>query len=113
MPKRNIIQIQLPAEKPDCCAICPLCGLVPENLRPFGSKETHVCLGTMEALGGRGIRVRASQKDSHHPLHRPCDNRWHAWMDLPARRIGINNQSYLQCRVPYEQGQQLVIKFHK
>ena len=45
MPKRNIVQIQLPAEKPDCCATCPLVGLVPKHLRQHRSKETHVCLG--------------------------------------------------------------------
>ena len=50
MPKRNIVQIKLPPEKPDCCATCPLVGLVPKHLRQHRSKETHVCLGTMEAL---------------------------------------------------------------
>ena len=60
MPKRNIVQLTLPPEKPDCCATCPLVGLVPKHLRQHRSKETHVCLGTMEALTGRGIQVRAS-----------------------------------------------------
>jgi len=113
MPKRNIVQIKLPAEKPDCCATCPLVGLVPKHLRQHRSKETHVCLGTMEALTGRGINVRASGRDSNHPLRRPCDNRWDAWMTLPGRKLGISNVSYIQCRIPYEQGQQLQIKFHK
>jgi hypothetical protein len=27
--------------------------------------------------------------------------------------IAISTTAYLQCRVPYEQGQQLIIKFHK
>ena len=112
MPKRNIVQITLPPEKPDCCAACPLVGLIPKHLRQHRSKETHVCLGTMEALTGRGIRVRASSRDSNHPLRRPCDNRWNAWMTLPGRKIGISNVSYIQCRIPYEQGLQLQIKFH-
>lgn len=113
MPAHNITIINLPAEQPDCCATCPLLGLVPQGMRPHGSKETHVCLGTMEALSGRGTRVRASEKDIRHPWHRPCDDRWLTWMQLPNRRLGINTQSYLQCRVPYEQGLQMQIKFHK
>ena len=72
-----------------------------------------MCLGTMEALTGRGIQVRASGRDSNHPLRRPCDNRWEAWMTLPGLKLGISNVSYIQCRIPYEQGQQLQIKFHK
>ena len=111
MPKRNIVQIQLPPEKPHCCATCPLVGLVPKHLRQHRSKETHVCLGTMEALTGRGVQVRASNRDTNHPLRRPCDNRWNAWMTLPGRKLGISNVSYIQCRIPYEQGQQLQIKF--
>ena len=114
MPKRNIVQIQLPPEQPDCCAECPLLGLVPKYVaRPKNSKETHVCCGTMEAITQRGSKVRASQRGSNHPLRRPCDNRWAAWMTLPGRKLGISNVSYIQCRIPYEQGQQLQIKFHK
>ena len=114
MPKRNIVQIQLPPEQPDCCAECPLLGLVPKYVaRPKNSKETHVCCGTMEAITQRGSKVRASQRDTNHPLRRPCDNRWEAWMTLPGLKLGISNVSYIQCRIPYEQGQQLQIKFHK
>ena len=106
--------IQLPTEKPDCCAECPLLGLVPKYVaRPKNSKETHVCCGTMDALTQRGSKVRASGRDANHPLRRPCDNRWAAWMTLPGRKLGISNVSYIQCRIPYEQGQQLQIKFHK
>lgn len=112
MPKRNITQMQLPMEKPDCCAECPLCGLIPKEQRPFGSKETHVCLGTLEALSGRGISVRASQRDSKHPLHRPCDSRWKAWMTLPGRKFGISDSHYVTYRMPFEQRTQLTIKFH-
>lgn len=113
MPKHNHTPIQLPAVQPDCCAQCPLCGTVPREMRPKGSKENNVCLGTMEALGSRGIHVRASSKDSRHPWRRPCDTKWAAWMQLPNRRIYISTAAYLQCRVPYEQGQQLIIKFHR
>lgn len=113
MPKYNLTKIQLPAEKPDCCALCPLVGIIPKHLRKHGSYETLVCIGTMEALTKRKSEVRASEKDSHHPLHRPCDNKWDAWMQLPERKISIGNTAYLQCRIPYEQTQQLTIKFHK
>ena len=113
MPKQLFTKVQLPLEQPSCCAACPLLGLIPQSERPKGSKETHVCLGTMEALTGRGVSVRASNRDTNHPLRRPCDNRWEAWMTMPGRKIGISNVSYIQCRIPYEQGQQLQIKFHK
>ena len=113
MPKRNIILIPLPAEQPDCCAECPLLGLVPKYVaRPKNSKETHVCTGTMEAITQRGSKIRASQRDVNHPLHRPCDNRWHSWMQLPNRKLGINTQVYNDCRIPYECTLQLRIKFH-
>ena len=114
MPKRNFVQIQLPPEQPDCCAECPLLGLVPGYVqRPKNSKETHVCCATREALTQRGSKVRASQRDVNHPLHRPCDNYWHAWMLLPGRKYGITTQIYNDCRRPYENTLQLQIKFHK
>ena len=114
MPKRNIIQVQLPPEQPDCCAMCPLLGLVPKYVaRPKNTKETHVCIGTMEALTQRGTKIRASQRDSHHPLHRPCDYRWAMWMTLPQRKLGLNYDTYRECRIPYEATLQLQIKFHR
>jgi hypothetical protein len=114
MPKRNIIQIQLPSEQPDCCAECPLLGVVPSYVaRPKNSKETMVCCGTMDAITQRGSRVRASQRDTNHPLHRPCDSRWHSWMQLPGRKLGISTQTYNDCRIPYEGTLQLQIKFHR
>ena len=81
--------------------------------RPKNSKETHVCIGTMEAITQRGSKVRASERDAAHPLRRPCDNRWHAWMSLPQRKLGVPIQSYNDCRIPYECTLQLQIKFHK
>lgn len=114
MPKRNIVMIQLPPEQPDCCTDCPLLGLVPKYVaRPKNSKETHVCIGTMEALTQRGSRIKASQRDANHPLHRPCDLRWRAWMTLPLRRLGVNVDTYRECRIPYEATLQLQIKFHR
>lgn len=107
--------IKLPPEQPDCCFECPLVGLIPKGYkdRPKGSKETHVCLGTNEALSGRGIRVRASQRDSHHPLRRPCDNRWEAWMKAPERCFVIPDMVYLHFRLPFEDSLQFKIKFHR
>lgn len=114
MPRRNITMIQLPPMQPDCCAECPLLGLVPKTVvRPKNSKETHVCMGTMEALTKRGTTVRASTKDVNHPWHRPCDKRWDAWMQLPRRQLGIGVQVYNECRIPYECTLQLQIKFHR
>jgi hypothetical protein len=113
MPRRNIVQILLPPVQPDCCAECPLLGLVPKNVpRRKNSKETHVCIGTMEALTQRGSRVRASARDVNHPWHRPCDSRWEAWMQLPGRKLGVSVQAFNECRVPYESTLQLQIKFH-
>lgn len=114
MPKRNIVQIQLPAQQPDRCVDCPLLGKIPEyyTQRPKGSKETMVCLGTLEALTVLGSKSRASKHTTKHPLHRPCDNRWNAWMQLPRRKLGVSVKSYNECRIPYEQGLELEIKFH-
>ena len=113
MPKRNIVMVQLPSEQPDMCANCPLVGLIPAYMKPKGSQEKYVCLGTNEALTAKGIHVSAARRiEQRHPLRRPCDNRWHAWMELPYRRLGVPNASYIQCRIPFEQAQQLKIKFH-
>lgn len=113
MPRKKIIEIALPAEQPDCCAICPLCGLIPKDQRPRGSKESHVCLATHHAMSSRGIGVSKSSRDSHHPLRRSCDIKWDAWMQLPGRKFGISYAHYLQYRLPYEQGQQMQIIFHR
>ena len=110
----NLQKVQLPPAQPDCCADgCPLLGLIPKSTpRPKNSKETHVCLGTMEALTKRGTKIRASQRDAHHPLHRPCDTRWEMWMTLPRRILNVNRQFYAECRIPYEATLQMQIKFH-
>lgn len=115
MPKQNFVKIALPPTQPDCCAECPLIGIVPDynKERPKGSYETRVCLGTMEAMTQRFSKCKASQRDSHHPLHRYCDSRWNAWTSQPGRRLGIPKSVYLECRRPYEEQFQLKIKFHK
>jgi len=109
----NLQKVQLPPIKPDNCASCVLCGLLPRTVsRPKYSKETHVCLGTMEAMTKRGIKIKASQRDAHHPLRRPCDDRWDMWMTLPRRILNVNRQFYAECRIPYENTLQIRIKFH-
>ena len=108
--------IKLPEKQPDCCAICPLLGLIPKDRVPAKSYEKLVCLGTNEAMTQRASRIRASQRNNKHPLHRYCDNKWQFWMQLKNRCLGINSTMYLQCRIPYEQSQQMTfnfIKFHR
>ena len=112
----NIQKVKLPPTQPDCCAECPLLGLVPKTVaRPKHSKETHVCLGTMEALTQRLTKIRASQRKDpvHHPLRRPCDNRWETWMTLVNRVLPVNRDFWRDCRIPYESTLQMQIKFHK
>lgn len=108
--------VKLPEKQPDCCAICPLLGLIPKDRIPAKSYEKFVCLGTNEAMTQRASRIRASQRNSKHPLHRYCDEKWQFWMQLKNRCLGINGTMYLQCRIPYEQSQQMTfnfIKFHR
>lgn len=113
MPPRKIIQIQLPPIQPDRCVDCPLLGIIPKDYpRPKNSKETMICIGTMEAMSKRGARLRVSKRDIHHPLKHYCDSRWDAWMKLPGRQLGISTQAYNDYRVPYEPHVQLKIKFH-
>lgn len=108
--------VKLPEKKPDCCALCPLLGLIPKDRVPHKSYETLVCLGTNEAITKRASVIRESQRNKKHPLHRYCDSKWPIWMQLKNRCLGISKQMYLQCRIPYEQMQQLsfnFIKFHR
>lgn len=114
MPKQNKVLVELPPEQPDCCAECPLLGVVPKYVpRPKDSKETLMCCGTMDGITKRGSRVRASERDSHHPLRRWCDSRWHSWMQLPGRKLPLSTQIYNDCRIPYECTLSLKIKFHR
>ena len=112
MPKRTHILVKLGDTQPDCCAMCPLCGLIPQSERQFGSREGYVCLGTQEAISTRGITLRASQASKKHPLRRPCDKLWEQWLLLPKQSFPLNARWYNTYRIPYEQGQQMIIKFH-
>lgn len=112
MPKLTSHPVQLPTSKPDCCLACPLCGKIPDNMRPKGSREGYVCLGTMEAIGTKAVRILASERDSKHPLHRPCDAAWNGWMTIPTRKIRINSEAYGLYRVPFINALQTTIKFH-
>lgn len=117
--KNNFIMlhlVKLPEKQPDCCAICPLLGMIPKDKVPSKSYENLVCLGTNEAMTKRASQIRASHRNSKHPLHRYCDDKWQIWMQLKNRCLGISSTMYLQCRIPYEQSQQMTfnfIKFHR
>lgn len=113
MPRQTIVPVQLPMEQPDTCSSCPLCGLIPKEQRKRGARQAYVCLGVLgEALTSKGIHSSAAAyKAKNRKLHRPCDERWDAWTQLPGRRFGISYANYLHYRLPYEQRQQLQIKF--
>ena len=113
MPKRNFIIQKLPLQQPDCCAECPLLGIIPQEARKYGSYETLVCLGTMDAMTQRQSKIRASRRDSKHPLHRYCDTRWQAWTLLEGHEFPISIESYNRYRLPYEMSFQPLIRFHK
>lgn len=114
MPAKPFKDVKLPPEQPDCCNDCPLLGLIPQHERKFGSQETLVCLGTRHALNARICRSRASDHDTKHPLHRPCDEDWDRWHEdpyfgqLPVRKIDLSRY-----RDPWERSQQLPIIFHE
>ncbi len=104
---------KLPFVKPDCCAECPLIGKIPQELREYGSYETLICLGTMDAMTQRQSNIRASKRDSKHPLHRYCDTRWEAWQQLRGREFPIAMDVYNTFRMPFEMQMQPAIRFHK
>ena len=115
MPKKAIIPTQLPMEQPDCCAMCPLIGLIPKNQRQPGLRQSYVCLGVLgEPLSSKGIWTSAEkERQKKRKLHRVCDSRWEAWTQLPGRKFGMSYAHYLQYRLPYEQSSQLIIHFKK
>lgn len=115
MPRKAIIPMKLPLEQPDCCAQCPLVGLIPKEQRCGGVRQAFVCLGVPgEALTSKGIHTSAAAyRAKNRKWHRPCDSRWDAWTHLPGREFGISYAHYLQYRLPYEQGTQLQIRFKK
>lgn len=113
MPIKPFIKRKMKMEQPDCCAECPLLGLIPKDERPYGSKESHVCIPCQEAMSARGILVRKSKRDSHHPLKRPCDDLWSAWYEAHRSMYPMKREFYIRYRHPFEQSQQMVIKFHR
>ena len=113
MPKKNFIQTPIAAEQYDRCADCPLCGLIPEAKRREGMRKKYVCLGVTphKALTSKGIWVKASKRDQKHPLHRPCDERFHAWVTKLKRLFPMRIEDYAEYRLPYEQTLQSRIEF--
>ena len=115
MPKKLFIPVHLAPEQYDRCADCPLCGLIPENQRAKGRRMKYVCLGvqgmTLPALSSKGIWVKASGRDPKHPLHRPCDNRWAAWMTLKNRVFNLSIKLFTKYRLPFEQTLEPKINF--
>lgn len=115
MPKKIFTQIQLPLEQPDRCADCPLLGLIPDNLRspnPEDRFKSLVCVGTSAAITKKFSEIRASQRDNHHPLHRPCDSRWNAWQQMPRREFPVKIQVYNTYLEPYHRTKELRINFN-
>jgi len=112
MPRSIFYKQQIPPVKPDCCRSCPLLGIIPKDKRKSRSKKIMVCLGTMKAITRESINILESErKGTRHPFHRPCDNKWEAWLQLPGQKIGLSITAYNECRVPYEQQQEYTIDF--
>lgn len=112
MPKRLFHKVLLTADQPDRCADCPLLGILPPDVeRPRCSKKTLVCIATGVALSKRGSRVCKSQRDGHHLLHRPCDDKWPIWASLPGRMLPIKTEYYMKYRLPYETISEMKIIF--
>jgi hypothetical protein len=112
LKKNHVI---LTAEQPECCAKCPLLGLIPEGQRD--GKWTHVCCGTGDALTGRGLKVNAKERrerDPKHPWHRPCDGIWEQWWkQSPHHVFVIPLDRYITWRQPYSYSLGLKINFPK
>lgn len=111
MPKRVTVQIKLPEEQPDRCIDCPLLGIIPLEKRRHGSKKTYLCIPDHKALAKRKTSIRKSDTTRSKPLKRPCDNKWHAWVELPKRMLGIRISDYNEYRLPLINSLQLEIDF--
>lgn len=112
----NKIKIRIPQQQPDRCKDCPLIGVIPEEHRAKGVRQSYCCLGVYphEALTSKGITVSAKAKASTgHLLHRPCDDRWGTWWESRDHAVIISKDSYRYCRLPYENRQQLAFNFKK
>ena len=109
----NIQRVKLPPAKPDCCAKCPLLGLVPKSAeKPKYSKKSHLCIGLQKAMTEDKANKRESEcTDPKHPLQRPCDLHWDRWMTYPHQIIKVNKALYRDSRDPYLETRQYTIDF--
>ena len=111
MPKKLFTPMKLPVNKPDCCADCPLIGLIPMSERVKGVRQGYCCLGIFSPEGfpkltSKGIHSSAkAYKAMGRKLHFHCDRLWDAWMTLPGKLFGIPTEVYTAYRLPYEQDQ--------
>ena len=112
----NTIKINLKhPQPPDCCADCPLIGIIPKEYRRKGVRQSYCCLGVYphEPLTSKGITVKASDKRERtgHIWHRVCDDRWAVWWESSDHTLSISKDSYKLCRLPYENRHQLAFNF--
>lgn len=111
MPRKIFTSIQLPPEQPDCCYNCPLCGIIPKNKIPKGSKQTFVCLASCEAMSERKTKIRKSTHDPKHPYKRFCDSKWAIWKDRLNSKYNVRIVDYTTYLIPKLERQEMVIKF--
>jgi hypothetical protein len=114
MAKAIKIELKHPTP-PDSCERCPLIGIIPEEHRQTGVRQSYCCLGVYphEPLTSKGIKVSVSGKreKTGHIHHRPCEDRWDTWWENPGHMVTISKESYRFCRLPYESRQQLAFNF--
>lgn len=115
MPRRNLTLITIPLIQPDCCRDCPLCGWVPNDLRAGGRYDSYICVATMTWLSCKTIGNLKSEQDPRHPMHRPCDDKYIAWSQLPRQRFAVGNEVYNTFILPMERQRQtqLILKFRE
>lgn len=116
MPRKTIVKVEIATEQPDCCQDCPLLGLVPKELIPPRSQESHLCIPTMHAMTARMSRSKRSEADKKHPRRRWCDDLWEVWRMVGFKDVSVD--SYKNYREPLERkraerNQPLQIIFHK
>ena len=112
----NTVKIELRCpQPPDCCARCPLIGIIPDDYKQRGVRQSYCCLGVHphEPLTSKGIVVSVSAKKEKtgHIHHRPCEDKWEVWYTNPGHMVTISKESYRLCRLPYESRQQLAFNF--
>ena len=135
MPRQIYTPRILPAEQPDRCELCPLCGLTPKEQRRAGKRERYWCLGifdgekdeygeaiydengvqqmTYPRLSSKSIYVSAQKvREGGHLHHRPCDYIWESWMQIPGRVFSIPTEVYNAYRIPFER-EQMIKNFPK